>query len=410
MRGLGGGSGGGSSGATSRALLVFLFLSLTLNFYMIFRDAVDSRAVQTELYLCRKRSKVQLYGSGNVCPEAPQCPKCPVLDKPCPEVRDGGDGAEATTPTDANDNADPVIEVGGPVADPNLPPEEGWKFGLERKASRTDNTIYDPSQDAALTSKSLSRYARSPVPKGSWRVRVGRDKWVTMDEVCFAYDVWFEENQVFQYASWMGVFVQQDPMDAFAIQDMLWRVKPDLIIEIGTNTGGGAIFYATIMKAYNPSGKIVTLDVKEVSNWNKRNNERCEGCVLATQHAWWNDGMITFIKGRVTEKATRDQIDPFVAKAKTVLVIEDASHRYPDTLENINAVYHYVTVGSYLLVQDTKMDRFVAGLGKKYGRLRFGPMRSVDEFVAKHPNFVIDRRFEYFLYSQHHRGFLRRTS
>jgi len=231
----------------------------------------------------------------------------------------------------------------------------------------------------------------------------------------------------------MGVFIQQDPSDAFAIQDMLWRVKPDLIIEIGTNTGGGAIYYATMMRAYNPKGKIVTLDVKPISNWNKRNNHRCVGCVLGIEHPWWNstgsdasdaaatangeaiadaDKMIHFVKGRITSKAIQDHIEKeYVSKAKTVMVIEDASHQYPATLQNIEASYRWVTPGSYLLVQDTKMDRFVGGLGKKYGNLKFGPMRTVDEFIGKHGDkFVVDRRFEYLLYSQHHRGFLRRKA
>ena len=315
---------------------------------------------------------------------------------------DGGDDSPV-----GDDHVEHVVAAGGETYND----EEGWdSYGLQRVASKTDNTFYNPAEDAQLQSAATRRYARSPVPKGSWKVRVAPNKMVTMDEVCFAYDVWFEENQVFQYMSWMGVYVQQDPADAFAIQQMLWKVKPDLVIEVGTNTGGGAIFYATIMKAYNPHAKIVTLDVvPEPRNWNVKNAHRCENCTLIQGHPWWNDGMITYIQGRVTERETRDKVDAFVRKAKTVLVIEDASHRYPDTLRNIEAIHQWVTPGSYLLVQDTKMDRFVAGLGKRYGNLKFGPMRSVDEFLAKHKDeFVIDRRFEYLLYSQHHRGYLRR--
>ena len=286
--------------------------------------------------------------------------------------------------------------------------EEGWVLGLERVASSTKNTFYDPKDDEALQ-KHPRRYGRSPVPKGSWKVRIGPNKFITLDEMAFAYDVWFEENQRWQYMHWLGVKVQQDPMDAFVIQDMLWRVKPDLIIEIGTNTGGGAIFYATVMKAYNPNGTIVTLDVKPVSDWNEKNKGSCPGCILATEHAWWRDGMIHFVHGRITTREIQEKIQIFVDGAKKVLVVEDASHRYPDTLENMEATYKWVSPGSYLLVQDTKMDRFVEGLGKKYGKLKFGPMRSVDEFMAKHHDeFVIDRRFEYLIYSQHHRGFLRK--
>ena len=199
-----------------------------------------------------------------------------------------------------------------------------------------------------------------------------------------------------------------DTSVALVIQQMLWQVKPDLVIEIGTNTGGGAVFYSSIMNYYNKNHKVVTLDVKKVSNWNERNNGNCEGCVMGDKHPIWNSGNIHFVQGRVTDEATRKKVDEFVKEAKTVLVIEDASHRYPDTLQNIEAVHQWVTVGSYMLVQDTKMDRFVAGLKMKYGRHKFGPMRSVDEFLKKHDNFVVDRKFEYLMYSQHHRGWLKK--
>jgi cephalosporin hydroxylase len=381
----------------SQYLPLLLLVSAFLNVYLLMAPSAQSSAptakVQLDLSACKQtiselRSEIVALNK-----QTGQSPK---------------EGGDEWAPKEGDNEAQPVAAHEPAGGDYNG--EIGWTYGLERVASKTDNTVYDPKDDDALTA-GKSRYARSPVPKGSWRVRVAKDKWVTMDEVAFAYDVWFEENQIFQYTSWLGVYVQQDPSDAFAIQDMLWRVKPDLIVEVGTNTGGGAIFYATIMKAYNPNGKIVTLDVvPKPRNWNIKNAHRCVGCVVATEHPWWGDGMITYIQGRVTEKETRDKVDKFVADAKTVLVIEDASHRYPDTLQNVESIYQWVTVGSYLLVQDTKMDRFVGQLGKKYGKLKFGPMRSVDEFVAKHSNFVVDRRFEYLLYSQHHRGFLRRQS
>lgn len=390
-------------------VFVLLIFSAFLNVYLLVgRDSGRSGVLQQDLTVCQ-RSLSTLRAA------AEHCKGAAVADGALLDVggKSGAQDEWAVVSTPAADEGQaaglsaPVDDVDG--ASSTYKGEIGWVYGLERVASKTDNTVYDPKDDEALVASGSSRYAKSPVPKGSWRVRVAKDKWVTMDEVAFAYDVWFEENQVFQYTSWLGVFVQQDPSDAFAIQDMLWRVKPDLIIEVGTNTGGGAIFYATIMKAYNPQGKIVTLDVvAEPRNWNVKNAHRCVGCVVATKHPWWHDGMITYIQGRVTEKPTRDKVDEFVAKAKKVLVIEDASHRYPDTLQNIESIYQWVSVDSYLLVQDTKMDRFVAQLHKKYGRLKFGPMRSVDEFIAKHPNFVVDRRFEYLLYSQHHRGYLRR--
>jgi cephalosporin hydroxylase len=58
----------------------------------------------------------------------------------------------------------------------------------------------------------------------------------------------------------MGVALQQDPNDAFVIADMLWRIQPDLVIELGTSGGGSAHFFAHIMEAYNPNAKVIEID------------------------------------------------------------------------------------------------------------------------------------------------------
>eukprot|EP00760_Papus_ankaliazontas_P001100 PhM_4_TR10384/c4_g1_i1/m.31108 len=405
-----------SAQSKTRILMLLLAVSMALNFIQHSRSFAHSveceeriRSLESELQQATSGSNVKnCIGNNNKAPVARMdCPPCECPK--CGNREEGDDETDTSDNNNNNNNKGAVSSSGSGKYDGSATNEIGWEFGLERVASKTMNTEYNPKEDAALL-KHLKRYARSPVPKGSWRVRVSENKWVTMDEVAFAYDVWFEENRRFQYMSWLGVFIQQDPMDAFVIQEMLYRVKPDLVIEIGTNTGGGAIFYSSIMRAYNPDGKIVTLDVvPKPRNWNARNSHNCVGCIMGPDHPWWSDGMIHYIHGRVTEQETRDKVQKFVDKAKTVLVIEDASHRYPDTLENIEATYHWVTPGSYLLVQDTKMDRFVTGLGVRHGKYKFGPMRSVDEFMMKHSDkFVIDRRFEYLLYSQHHRGWLKR--
>eukprot|EP01064_Diplonema_japonicum_P028107 TRINITY_DN4247_c1_g2_i1.p1 TRINITY_DN4247_c1_g2~~TRINITY_DN4247_c1_g2_i1.p1 ORF type:complete len:417 (+),score=73.27 TRINITY_DN4247_c1_g2_i1:55-1305(+) len=345
---------------------------------------------------------------------------------PCPECVCNCKGSTSESNTDQTEGSDQITLQDDEKQTLGKDPPWVWIPGRERtnfgvwKANgiyKTDNTFYDPEEDARLQKAhptDKNGYARSPVPMGSARIRVShspKEKWITLDEFAFAHDVFFEEWQRFSFGNWLGVKCQQDPMDAFAIQDMLWRVKPDLIIEVGTNNGGGAIFYASIMNNYNKDGKIVTLDVKPVNqNWmTGKNKDNCKECITGDVHPLWTGSdMINFIKGDITRKDIQAEVEKFVNKAKTVLVVEDASHRYPETLTRMNVIYKYVTPGSYMLVQDTKMDRFVSRLRKKYGGLKFGPMRSVDEFIRANKDWEIDRTFEYYIYSQHHRGFLKR--
>jgi cephalosporin hydroxylase len=310
--------------------------------------------------------------------------------------------------------------------------EIGWVGLLERRSSTTKMTHYDLARDSSSELQlTTPQYLRSPVPKGSWEVRLSKEKTVTLDDIAFGYDLWFEENQVFRYITWQGVAVMQDPSDAFAIQDMLYRVKPDLLIELGTNTGGGAFFYSSVMRSYDCDSLVVTLDVVDVVERLKKIGKPggpntpsgCESCIFAPDHPYWSDGGILALTGSVTEPHIWQQVDDLVRKAKRVVVVDDANHDYLSTLQNLEAVYRWVTKNSYLLVQDTKMDRFESHATfmnpptvakprrtKKSSGPFWGPMRALDDFLANHSSeFVIDRRFEYFIYSQHHRGFLRRT-
>eukprot|EP01061_Rhynchopus_euleeides_P034525 TRINITY_DN58361_c0_g1_i1.p1 TRINITY_DN58361_c0_g1~~TRINITY_DN58361_c0_g1_i1.p1 ORF type:complete len:435 (+),score=163.50 TRINITY_DN58361_c0_g1_i1:60-1307(+) len=409
-----------SSGITpQKTLLVVCGVSMMMNVGFLLNTNVSTASCANQLRQCERNFQDVSDHLSKARSE---------LEAKRETVQDASsDHSKQCPPCNCNsaESGDEVKEEGGAASAVSKDsPPWAWLKGRERvgrgvwktKIYKTDNTYYDPAEDAKLQQQlpgDKNAYARSPVPMGSARIRVGPKKWITLDEVAFAHDVFFEEWQRFSFINWLGVKCQQDPMDAFAIQDMLWRVKPDLIIEVGTNNGGGAIFYASIMQNYNKNGKIVTLDVKPVTqNWMTGPNAgNCEGCITGNEHPLWKDSdMINFIKGDIMKKDIQAQVEEFVNKAKTVLVVEDASHRYPETLHRMNVIYKYVTVGSYMLVQDTKMDRFVSRLRKKYGGLKFGPMRSVDEFIKANQNWEIDRTFEYYIYSQHHRGFLKKTS
>ena len=91
-------------------------------------------------------------------------------------------------------------------------------------------------------------------------VDFGRGQTICMDAIIYGYDLAFERMQMWRKMKWLGVSMQQDPNDALVIQEMLWRVKPDVLIELGTNTGGGALYFASIMSLMSPRGRVITID------------------------------------------------------------------------------------------------------------------------------------------------------
>mmetsp|Transcript_29246 Transcript_29246/g.49368 ORF Transcript_29246/g.49368 Transcript_29246/m.49368 type:complete len:83 (-) Transcript_29246:1883-2131(-) len=72
--------------------------------------------------------------------------------------------------------------------------------------------------------------------------------------------------------------------------DLLWRLKPDVLIELGTNGGGSAFFYAFIMRAYNPRAKVITIDPKRTIDWNiEQVRGVCPHCINARDTMLWKE-------------------------------------------------------------------------------------------------------------------------
>lgn len=215
----------------------------------------------------------------------------------------------------------------------------------------------------------------------------------------------FEFSAAFTYPNFLGVSLQQDPNDAFAIMDLIWRLKPDLLIELGTNGGGSAFFYAFIMRAYNPQAKVVTIDPMRTKDWNLDAVKRvCPHCIDARDTALWTDtDAITFIHKYPAE--TVPIVQALIQKwgSKTVMVMEDSNHKTKSVTDNLNSFAPFVTPGSYFIVQDTKMRRLMHSK-------KVDPLLAAERFLASQAgsDFEVDRSFEYYHCSQHAQGFLRR--
>ena len=154
------------------------------------------------------------------------------------------------------------------------------------------------------------------------------------------------------------------PFDYVIYQMLLFDVKPDLIIEIGTNHGGAALYMANMLDIIG-EGEIHTIDIKEYEiNDLVKNHPRIK----------------RFLGGY-------ENYDLNLAKGfNRVMVIDDGSHTYDDVMSALEIFKDIVSVGSYFIVEDGALDKI--GLGPQYGG---GPNKAIFEFLDSNPDYVIDK-------------------
>ena len=162
-----------------------------------------------------------------------------------------------------------------------------------------------------------------------------------------------------------GVSMIRCPFDYVMYQMIISEQKPDLIVEIGTNIGGGALYIADLMENIG-HGIVHTIDIKDQSNALLKTHPRIKLFI----NGWQN----------YDTKET--------AGFKKILVIDDASHTYEDVLETLNKFAPLISLGSYFIVE----DGIVTTLGRDKA-LDGGPLRASREFLQSNPEFEIDRKY-----------------
>jgi cephalosporin hydroxylase len=201
-----------------------------------------------------------------------------------------------------------------------------------------------------------------------------------------ANTVWAESDHVYK-SRWFGINTLQNPMDVWVTQEIMNEVKPDFIVEAGTYRGGSAILWASILMHINPEGRIITIDINNLTTKPARN------------HPLWEK--VTFILGGSTDPETVEQVTRMV-EGKRVLVILDSLHTAEHVLDELRAYAPLVPEGSYIVVQDTAgfMDPRPSGW----------PWEACETFVAESGGeWIIDKSRERFMISSNIDGFLKRV-
>jgi len=182
---------------------------------------------------------------------------------------------------------------------------------------------------------------------------------------------------------WFGVGVDKCPLDLWTYQEMLFEVRPDVVIECGTGAGGSALFLAHQCDLIG-KGRVITVDVADLPN--------------RPQHP-----RITYLQGSSVDNRTLQQIRSSIKSTDAVLVVLDSDHSKQHVLNELERYCGLVSVGSYIVVE----DGITGGHPVKPGQWP-GPMEAVLEFLKTNSNFVIDTSREKFLLTFNPNGYLKR--
>jgi cephalosporin hydroxylase len=213
---------------------------------------------------------------------------------------------------------------------------------------------------------------------------------------------WFEKSVEHKYPyhfTWMGVPIIQYPQDIVAMQELIWRVKPDLILETGVAHGGSLVFYASLLELLGGGGRVIGIDI----DIRAHNRKRLESHPM-TRH-------ITLLEGSSADPAVVARARELARGAKNPLVVLDSLHTREHVLAELTAYAPLVKKDGYIAVFDTIVEDMPDGLypGRPWGK-GDNPRAAVREFVKINPDFVIDNTLdEKLLLTTCPDGFLRRA-
>jgi cephalosporin hydroxylase len=186
-------------------------------------------------------------------------------------------------------------------------------------------------------------------------------------------------NEKYPYTfSWLGRPIIQLPEDMIRTQEVIYRLRPDVIIETGVAHGGSLIFYASLCKLMG-KGRIVGVDI-EIRPHNRE---------AITAHELFP--FITLIEGSSTDPQIVAEVKRHVKDGETVLVILDSNHTRQHVLDELAAYHELVTPGSYIVATDGSMrDLYDVPRGSPDWEWNH-PAAAAEEFVAQHPEFVMEQ-------------------
>jgi cephalosporin hydroxylase len=202
-------------------------------------------------------------------------------------------------------------------------------------------------------------------------------------------------HRLMYQAHWLGVQIIQLPTDILVLQELIWSVRPDVIVECGVAHGGSLVLYASILEMIG-NGRVVGVDI----------DIRAHNRAVIEDHALFK--RITLIEGSSIAESTIAAVKAECAGAGTVLVMVDSNHTTDHVYAELGAYADLVTPGSYFVVMDGAQALVSDVPSGKLEWKESSPLHAIERFLSERSDFEVDENCTRFGITSNTCGYLRR--
>jgi cephalosporin hydroxylase len=198
------------------------------------------------------------------------------------------------------------------------------------------------------------------------------------------HTLYYDDRRTWRQTKFLGTTTWKCPFDLWMYQELVYNLRPGLIIETGTAYGGSAMFLGWLCDLVG-HGEVVSVDIKPKVD-------------VLPEHP-----RVTYLTGSSVDPAIVEKVRGMIPEGEPVVVILDSDHKAKHVLRELEAYSGMVTPGSYLIVEDTNINGHPVRL--QHGP---GPMEALNKFLKTTDAFDIDKTMQRYHLTQNPRGFLRK--
>ena len=204
------------------------------------------------------------------------------------------------------------------------------------------------------------------------------------------------QHRISYEPTWLGIPIIQLPEDILMMQELIYKVRPDVIVETGIAHGGSALFYASILELLR-RGRVISIDV-DIRKYNR----------LAIQSHPLSS-RLALIEGSSTSGDVLRQVRAVLRPDDVVMVVLDSDHRFEHVRREMELYAPFVTPGSYLVVFDGIMEQLADAPSGTSAWRHDNPLAATRDFLATHAEFEADPYYNRLGVTYCPGGFLKRV-